>query len=133
VGIVSVDASFSTHHLRDAGEFLESAEDSFEAGRFKASSSSSCLSGIRSADAVCVAELGKQWSGEHSGAAGLLTQSSLGQAGAELLSSFLEAKNLTQYRTILVTEPMAQSLLDKAIELNELARAAVLRAGHPMP
>ena len=133
MGIVSVDASFSTHHLRDAGEFLDSALDSYEAGRYKASSSSSCLSGIRSADAVCVAELGKQWSGEHAGAAGLLAQTSLRQAGVDLLSSFLQAKNLTQYRTILVTESMAKALLDKAIELNELARAAVLRAGHPMP
>lgn len=131
---VAEDPSESTAHLRDASDFLEEAEAAYEARRFKPCASNACISTIRSADAVCVAELGEKWTGKHhGGATGLLRRTSLGDRGAELLGAATEAKNTPQYRTVETTDEEALALLEGARELHGLARAAVLRAGYPLP
>lgn len=125
--------SDSTLHLLAATQFLSGARASYLSGDYMASASSSCLSGIRSGDAVCAAELAQTSDGQHADAVDLLKRTSLGLPGAGLLESCIAAKNLTQYRTIPITEEMAREMLEKATELYDLARAAVLRAGYPMP
>jgi|GEM_PF-6472295 len=57
------DPGESVAHLRDAKDYLDSAEDDFESLRFKPAASNACLSTIRSSDAVCVAELGQRRKG----------------------------------------------------------------------
>ena len=117
-------------HLRDSREYLDSAEDDFVNGRYKATASNACLSTIRSSDAGGVAELGEQWSGrDHGGATALLRTTSGGDRGAELLGKAVAAKNENQYRIIETTEGQALALLEGARELNDLARNAILRAG----
>jgi uncharacterized protein (UPF0332 family) len=133
VSYILTDPEHSTAHVKDAAEFLSSAEVTFDAGLFKASASHSCLSTIRSADAVCVAELSQQWKGAHAGAVALVAQTSLGQAGADLLAPAVDEKNTRQYQTVETSEAEALQLLEGARELHRLARSAVQRAGYPLP
>ena len=130
---IPTDPEHSTAHTKDAAESLGAAEVTFEAGLFKASASNSCLAIIRSADAVCVAELGQLWKGARAGALALLGQTSLRQAGVDLLAPALAEKNTRQYRIVETSEGDALLLLEGARELNGLARAAVRRSGYPLP
>lgn len=122
----------STAHLRDARAFLEEAWAAFEAGRYKPSASAACIATIRSADAVCVAELGQRWVGQHAGGTALVRRTSLGDRGAVLLSEATAAKNVQQYRTIDTTPEVASELLHGAQELFDAAVSAVARAGYPV-
>ncbi|MFM8895634.1 MAG: hypothetical protein ACKOE2_09725 [Actinomycetales bacterium] len=120
-------------HLRDAKDFLDSAEDDFESLRFKPAASNACLSTIRSSDAVCVAELGQRWKGDHGGATILVAKTTVGQGGARLLGQAVAAKNDKQYRIVETTEEEALALLEAAREMYDLARAALGRAGFTAP
>ncbi len=123
------DPGESIAHLRDAKDYLDSAEDDFASLRFKPAASNACLPTIRSSDAVCVAELGQQWRGDHGGATTLVAKTTAGQRGAELLEQAVAAKNDKQYRTLKTTEEEALALLEGARELYDIARAALGRAG----
>jgi len=124
----------SVAHLRDAKDYLDSAEDDFASGRFKPAASNACLSTIRSSDAVCVAELGEQWAGrDHAGATTLARRTTLGDRGAELLGIAVAAKNDKQYRIVATSEGEALALLDGARQMHQMAREAVRRAGFGTP
>lgn len=114
-------------------EYLDDAEDAFAKRRFKACASNSCIATIRASDAVCVLELGEQWSGrDHSGATTLLRKSTLGDRGAALLGIATGAKNGQQYRTVATTRAEALELLEGAREMCHLAREVVRRSGYPV-
>ena len=126
--------SESVAHLRDAKDYLDSAEDDFASGRFKPAASNACLSTIRSSDAACVAELGEQWVGrDHGGATTLVRSTTLGDRGAELLGIAVASKNDKQYRTVATSEEEALTLLEGAREMYEMAREAVRLAGIGTP
>lgn len=126
---VAQDPGESVAHLRDAKDYVDSAEDDFASLRFKPAASNACLSIIRSSDAVCVAELGQQWIGHHGGATTLLAKTTVGQRAVELLGQAVAAKNDKQYRTMETTEEEALALLEGAREMYDIARNAVGRAG----
>jgi hypothetical protein len=113
----------------------------FENGLYKPCASNASPSVIRSADAVCVAELSQHWHGrDHAGARALLAQTSLGEQGAgsreqgaEILDTVLQSKNDYQYRTVATTQAHATELLDAAREPYAKARNAVDQAGYSTP
>lgn len=129
---VAEDPQACTLHLRDARAYLEDAEVAYAAGRHKPSASNACIATIRAADAVCVAELGQRWSGQHAGGTALVRQTSLGDRGAVLLGEATAAKNVQQYRTVETTPETAASLVEGARELLGAAEKAVARAGYPI-
>lgn len=124
------DPSGSVSHLRDAKDYLDSAEDDFDSGRFKPAASNACLSTIRSSDAACVAELGEQWGAETTEARPRLSEARRwGTVGPNWLGIAVAAKNDKQYRIVATSEEEALTLLEGAREMYEMAREAVRLAG----
>lgn len=113
-------------HLDKAEEFLGGAILALEAGKVDVAVSVAVIAAIRAADAICVARLGKRWTGaDHAGAVGLLgTAGSEGAAAAPLLLAILPAKNQAQYSLIEFLISDAEAVLERAEGLVELARAA---------
>jgi hypothetical protein len=132
--VVVSAAENSSGHLSDALAYLRAAELALDAGLYKPCASSACLSAIRSSDAVCVAELSQHSVGQgHAAAYKMLVETSLGEAGSQLLESIIQEKNDHQYTLATTSGEAAEELVSGARQMYERARAAVRRAGYPVP
>jgi DNA-binding transcriptional regulator LsrR (DeoR family) len=63
----------------------------------------------------------------------MLVETSLGEAGSQLLESIIQEKNDHQYTLATTSGEAAEELVSGARQMYERARAAVRRAGYPVP
>jgi hypothetical protein len=118
-------------HYDDARQFLANAREAFAKRRYKAAVSAACISGIRSADTICVAILGRHSaSPNHAHSANLLRQAApSGQQAAPIFELLAAGKNPAQYQTQAVDRAQAQERIDQADALLRLARQALATLG----
>jgi hypothetical protein len=101
-------------HLREARQFLVSANISQDAELYDAAASSAVVSGINSKDAICLALTGKSTKSEdHTQAVKELRQS--GPVGAALAATFSRLLGLKTPAQCL-TKAIGKSQAEKAIE-----------------
>lgn len=116
-------------HLKKARSYYETAVQALENGHYDPAVSDSVISGINSADVICLVELGRRNDNNaHEAAVRLLNRAGgLGEQAAPILARMLPRKNLSQYRTALADQRDAEHAIADAEQLLDLATQAAAR------
>jgi hypothetical protein len=114
-------------HLAQAVEFLTAAEMCLDEELTNAATGNAVTAGIRAADAICEANLGRYSRAKsHAEAARLVsTAGPAGRTAQPILSRLLAIKSKAQYDSTTITPDAARRAVEQARKLVDLARAAV--------
>jgi uncharacterized protein (UPF0332 family) len=117
--------------LRKAEEFLSTAVDSFDGGRFDAAASNAIHAGINGSDAITGWRLSKRSAAaDHMSTVDLLAGAgSEGASAARHLRRLLPLKNLAEYDYASVTRERARTALRAGEAIVDIARRVMEPAG----
>lgn len=104
--------------LDDASEFLETAEDAFSKGRFKAAVMNAGDAAIAANDAFTIYLLGQKASRDHMEAFSLhkLAGEKISENKGDILRSLLEHRHADGYRCTFVSKAIAEKAVKDAVK-----------------
>jgi HEPN domain-containing protein len=123
-----VDKGFYNGYLIKAGEFIQSAENSFVQNKFNSAAVNAIHAAISSVDAWCVFTLSKRFAGEkHEDVVNLIKI--IPSAGREDIDetchnilTVLKMKNMAEYEERLVKMKEAERAIDQAKKIMEIVK-----------
>ena len=126
---VSVERSLYRSFMEKSEQFISSAREMHEAGRFNVSASNSVHACISAADALCVWYLGKRSAGEkHADAVNLVKSAKNSEeftANAAKFSRVLSVKSLAEYDVRMAGKKDSESALINAEKFVEFVRRSL--------
>lgn len=121
------DKSKALIRLSDAEEFIRSAEDNLEKGRYKASLDHSVDAAIAANDAFTIFFIGQVASADHKEAISLHKEAGkkISENKADNIALLLEERHRRSYRCVPVTKNLAEIDLKKATRFLDWVRSKI--------